>query len=377
VRELFQPGGLVEMGPVTLSTGGPVSNTGINLRTLGMRVELMGKIGDDALAESLLQLLAERGLEKSMARVPGEQTSYTIVLAPPGVDRMFLHCPGANDTFSAQDVDYDAVSRARLFHLGYPPVMKRLYREDGAELAEIYRRVKALDGVTTSLDMALPDPASEAGRADWRLVLENVLPYVDVFLPSAEEILFMLDRDRFLAERERASAEGRTLIDAMTGDDLSSLGDRLLDLGVRVACIKCGERGLYARTAGRELIDAVPALNGGNLASDWAACEYWHAALRVDSVGSATGSGDAAIAGFLASMLRGLSLEDSLGMANAVGASNVTAVDALSGVKSWEETRDRLNRGWMPADLEVKGAGWRAIDRRRLWAGPRHREPGS
>lgn len=34
---------------------------------------------------------------------------------------MFLHCPGANDTFSVDDVRYDLVSEARLFHLAIRP----------------------------------------------------------------------------------------------------------------------------------------------------------------------------------------------------------------------------------------------------------------
>ena len=31
-----------------------------------------------------------------------------------------------------------------------------------------------------------------AGQVDWRLVLGRVLPYVDVFTPSLEELLYML-----------------------------------------------------------------------------------------------------------------------------------------------------------------------------------------
>ncbi|MCK4437298.1 hypothetical protein KAU86_05050 [bacterium] len=32
-----------------------------------------------------------------------EVSSYTIILFPPGMDRMFLHNPGANDTFGFKD----------------------------------------------------------------------------------------------------------------------------------------------------------------------------------------------------------------------------------------------------------------------------------
>src|SRR5712691_2078947 len=68
--------------------------------------------------------------------------------------------------------------------------MERMYANDGIELAAIFSRVKAL-GLTTSLDLSMPDPNSAAGRANWHAILRATLPYVDVFLPSAEEILFM------------------------------------------------------------------------------------------------------------------------------------------------------------------------------------------
>jgi hypothetical protein len=58
----------------------------------------------------------------------------------------------------------------------------------------------------------------------------------------------------------------------------------------------------------------------------------------VERVVSATGSGDNAIAGFLAAFLRGLPPQECLHVAAAVGADNVSVLDATSGVRSWEET---------------------------------------
>lgn len=34
----------------------------------------------------------------------GEITSYSVVVAGPGIDRIFLHCPGANDTFDGSGI---------------------------------------------------------------------------------------------------------------------------------------------------------------------------------------------------------------------------------------------------------------------------------
>jgi hypothetical protein len=82
-----------------------------------------------------------------------------VILAPPETDRIFLHDAGANDTFAADDVDYELVSHVKLFHFGYPPLMARMYERDGDELVSLFSRVKAA-GVTTSLDMAMPGTGS-------------------------------------------------------------------------------------------------------------------------------------------------------------------------------------------------------------------------
>jgi len=83
----------------------------------------MGKVGDDILGRAILDFLRRHDprLADGMIVAAGEPSSYTIVISPPGVDRMFLHCPGANDTFGAADVAYDRLGSARLFHFGYPP----------------------------------------------------------------------------------------------------------------------------------------------------------------------------------------------------------------------------------------------------------------
>ena len=80
--------------------------------------------------------------------------------------------------------------------------MRRMYANGGSELASLMQRVKSA-GLLTSLDMSYPDPNSEAGRINWSALLERTLPDVDVFLPSLDEILFMLDRpqhDSFLKD---------------------------------------------------------------------------------------------------------------------------------------------------------------------------------
>lgn len=61
-------------------------------------------------------------------------------------------------------------------------------------------------GLTTSLDLVAVDPDSEAAGMDWARILERVLPYVDFFVPSIEELGYMLDRPLYCNGRRRQVA---------------------------------------------------------------------------------------------------------------------------------------------------------------------------
>ena len=245
------PGRLAEVGPMTLSTGGAVSNTGLNLARLGVETRLMGKVGDDLFGTAILELVRQQGpeLAEAMVVVPGETSSYTVVINPPHIDRIFLHCVGTNATFGAADVRYDLVAEARVFHFGYPPLMPRFYADQGRELEEMYRRARET-GVTTSLDMVMPDPAGPSGQVDWLAVMRRALPHVHLFLPSVEEWLFVVDRARF--DHLSATVGPEKMLWSLERDEIRALAERALELGAQVVLLKLGERGLYLRTGAVE-----------------------------------------------------------------------------------------------------------------------------
>jgi sugar/nucleoside kinase (ribokinase family) len=359
----LQPGHLVEIGPAAFSTGGPVSNTGLALHKLGVPTRLMGKVGADRFGQTIRDIVSgfSPELARGMIVDDASSTAYSLIISPPGVDRIFLHSPGANHTFCAADVDYGQVAQADLFHFGYPPLMRRMYADGGMELAGMFRRVKAA-GVLTSLDMAFPDPASPAGKADWRAIFQAVLPSVDIFLPSIEELLFCLDRPLY----DRLAGADGTLLERITPELLHAVSAELLEMGVRIVVLKLGDRGLYARTAAAE---GLRALGHGMDADAWGGRELWAPCFQVDVVGT-TGSGDATIAGFIAALLRGLTPAEAVTMAVAVGASNVEAADALSGLRSWDETRARVACGWPHRALSLIAPGWRWEPDQQLWIGP-------
>ena len=358
----FTPNRMLEVGPAVLSTGGAVSNTGLALHKLGITTQLMGKVGKDSFGAVVREIVAKHdpSLTEGMHVAGGEATSYTVIISSPSQDRMFLHCPGCNNTFGADDIDYATLHEAGLFHFGYPPVMRRVIENDGRELVEIFRRAKET-GVSTSLDMCMPDPKGFSGSIDWPKILEAVLPYVDIYLPSLDETLFML-----------GTPGGRKPAKLLAGPEapevLADVSATLLALGPSIVGLKLGAMGFYLRTAGEGVLQRLGRARPEGFRL-WANREIWSPCFRVKVVGT-TGSGDATIAGFLAAYLRGRAPEDSVNVACAVGACNVEAADALSGLRTWDQTLERMSAGWARADLAIAREDWLPCPRTGTLRGP-------
>jgi len=365
IHKILVPGKLINIGKANVSTGGPVSNVGIALSKLGIKVKLMGKIGNDLFGNAILNLLKPIAADDGMTVVDGEQTSYTVVIVPPGIDRIFLHNPGANNTYCADDINYNLVARAQIFHFGYPPLMKSIYQNDGAELVKIFKRVKDL-GVTTSLDMSLPDQKTESGQVDWEKILKSLLPYVDIYMPSVEETTYMIMREEF--DRLNRNAKGHDMLENLDINILPKLSEKLLAYGTKIAVIKCGVKGYYIRTPGKEVITAMGKAKPADL-DNWANRELQEESYQIEKLASATGSGDSSIAGFIAAFLNGKTIEETIRIACAVGRQNLTEFDAVTGIKSWEQTIAMIDKGWEKNKITVDGKYWKYDGRNQVWTG--------
>ena len=341
--EALSPGKLTHVDAADIHTGGSVANTGLALKLLGADVQLAGKVGDDPFGAMIADRLRKYGAEDGLLVDKSGSSSYSVVIAPPGVDRIFLHHPGVNDTFISRDIPERMLENADHLHFGYPPLMRRMYENNGDELVSLFRRAKLL-GLSTSLDMAAIDPASEAGQLDWRAILSRVLPYVDFFVPSIEELCFMLDRPRYNQWLQRAGENEITrILDPET--DIAPLAEDCLALGAKVVLLKCGAPGMYLRTADETALSAVGSRSGISPAQ-WADQRTFQPSFKPAKVLSGTGAGDTSIAAFLLSMLEGSPPQECVQLAAATGACCVEAYDALSGLKPLSELRERIRNGW-------------------------------
>ena len=243
-------------------------------------------------------------------------------------------------------MDLGLVEEAALFHFGYPTVMRGMYREEGAPLLEMLRKVKEL-GTATSLDMSMVDEDSDAGALDWEALIRRAMPYVDIFAPSVEELAFLIDRPRYLSWRER-SRGGDITRHLSVERDIRPLAEKLLEWGAKVVLIKCGAPGLYLRTGDAGRLGETGGGLGEKLKA-WADVEHFERSYKPRRVLSATGAGDTSIAAFLCAILEGCPWQETLRLAAATGACCVEEYDALSGLKSFPELRRKIQAGWEKA----------------------------
>jgi len=168
--------------------------------------------------------------------------------------------------------------------------------------------------------MTMPDPDAESGRIDWWALLRNVLPHVDLFCPSLDELRFMT----------RASAKRVSQMYCY------GLGQEMLAHGAGCVMLKLGSNGAML-IAG----DADRLAKFGRLEVDpstWADARLHQPAFRVDVAG-ATGAGDSTIAGLIAGIGEGGKPDQALRTAVAVGSLSVRAHDATSAIPPLPQVR--------------------------------------
>jgi sugar/nucleoside kinase (ribokinase family) len=338
-----QPGGLAEAGDLQFSCGGAVANVGSALWRLGCPVRLIGLVGDDRLGEIAIQILKPLGKQSGIRISPGQATSYSVVIAPEGCDRAFLHCPGANSVFTSADVRDEDLRGGRWLHFGYPPVMPAISADGGRELADVFHRAEER-GLRTSLDFC--SISGTAAATDWRTVLRSCARAVTVFTPSIEELRAAL--------RQPARDTGDI-------EDVRSLASMLFGMGFSILAIKLGTSGLYLATT-----DDGTDLARWQLGTEWRARELMAPCFRAHVVNT-TGAGDCAIAGFIASVAGGSGPEQALTMAAAAGACSVESWDASSGLRSMEELKARVESGWERTESIAPSKDWIYDPRVGVW----------
>lgn len=339
IASLFKPGKLIEIEGLGFSLGGVVANTGMAMKKFGKEVFLNGLIGNDFIGKIARDWLDKYKLSEGIKITGITGTAFGIVLAPPGIDRIFLESPGCSKIFDIEFIDFQAISESRLFHFGYPPLLREFYLNQGEQLSALFCRVQGM-GVATSLDFSLPDTQSESGKQDWLQIMKRVLPFTDIFVPSLEEVLQIMMPAEY--EKILSTVGNSEIIDLIPIGIIREIGQSIIDCGAKILLIKAGHRGTYLLTGD---ISSLNKKDGFNLdENEWNYRELWCDAYAADPdrIKNATGAGDTAAAAFLSAILDGNTANEALKLASIAGRNNLYCQDIYEEIDGWEEMWEEM-----------------------------------
>jgi fructokinase len=122
---------LIDFVPVTTGTdlltatafqkapGGAPANVAVGLSRLGTSSALMGRASEDGFGRFLIKTLEDSGVDTSlMRRSRRTRTPLAFVSLAADAEREFLFYGDPSAGFCPEDVDFDAISRAKLVHFG-------------------------------------------------------------------------------------------------------------------------------------------------------------------------------------------------------------------------------------------------------------------
>lgn len=257
-----------------------------NLSTLGTKVAFIGKTGKDAFASLVIDSLNAKGVDTSnILQSATSNTGATIVLNY-DQDRAMVTYPGAMETLTLEDVNFNFLSTAR--HLHFSSIfLQPAIRES---LPKLFAKAKA-GGLTTSVDPQW-DPAEK-----WDVNLAELLPVLDIFMPNKAELLLLTG--------SKSLEEGITKIKELAPNI--------------VLVVKNGSEGAYAWHSGK-LIHQPAFLN----------------TEVIDSIGA----GDSFNAGFIHEYIKGSPLNKCLETGALTGAVSTTRPGGTGAFESFDTFRN-------------------------------------
>jgi fructokinase len=281
-------GALREASRFEVHSGGAPANVAVGLARLGLSTAFVGTVGADEFGYLLARKLAAEGIDVRLRHSSKALTGVWFVALDEHGDRSFFTPTGAAsaDKFIALE-DLARVPDARIFHCGSS---SHVLPEAGEALKAAVREAKRR-GMIVSFD---PNVRAHLWKdlGELRALCTDVLPFCDIVKLADEE----LEPCTGLVEPAYAL-------------------DWLHSLGVKLACVTLGAKGVIARR-GQELL-RVPA-------------------PRVEVVDT-TGAGDGFVAGLLASNPLDGDLRAALTTACAIGSRVCTKLGAVAGLPHRDE----------------------------------------
>ena len=279
---------------IKATAAGTAAGPSVDLARLGVPVFSCGAVGDDALGDLLLMLLAKEGVDsRFVLRKPGQRTSATILPIRPNGERPALHAPGATQLLEPGDltpVIFDAPNGGTsqpVLHIGGPDALGQWAGEPLRALA----RAAKERGFLITLDVL------RVGDAATFELLRPLLAVCDWFMPNEDQLRLYTGEPDLAKAMTAVRAAGARGVAVTRGADGCSLdwGDGIID---------------------------VPAID----------------VPVVDT----TGCGDAFDAGFITALLHGCDYEQAAWLAVTCGSLVATGLGSDAGLRSLGAALDLL-----------------------------------
>lgn len=187
----FVPGGISDSGKELFekNPGGAPANVLAMLAKLGKKTAFIGKVGCDPFGYFLEDTLKENNIEtKGLVFSGKENTTLAFVHLKRDGERSFsfYRKPGADLMLASEEVDYDLISKSKLFHFGSVSMTADPSRTATLNAAEFARQ----QGVTVSFDPNLREMLWDSLEEAKKMILEG-LRFTDILKVSEEELLFL------------------------------------------------------------------------------------------------------------------------------------------------------------------------------------------
>ncbi len=276
--------------------GGAPMNTIVGVSRLGLTSGAIAAVGDDPFGQFLVKELEKNGVDASHVKVKkGTRTTITFVAIEPETGErsfIFYRKPWVKETsdssLSAEDIDLNYIDDAKIIHVSGFALSQNPSRK--AILTAVNHAKRS--GVRISFDPTLRQDVWHS-ETTIRKMYNQMLKLSDIATFSLEEAKFL-----FQTENPERAAEAA------------------LSKGVEIVGIKLGSEGAFVKTKQGK--------------------KFFQPAFKVKTVDT-TGAGDGWNAGFLVSLTKGLDLQSSATVANAVGALVVTKLGATTALPYREE----------------------------------------
>lgn len=235
--------------------GGAPCNVLAMLGKLGRKTAFLGKVGEDQFGKLLKETIEEVGVDTTGLRMDQEiPTTLAFVHTFPDGDRdfSFYRKPGADMMLREDEVDYDVIRQAKIFHFGTLSMTDEPVRSATKKALEVAKEAGCLISLDPNLRPPLWKSLDEAKK-----MMEYGFQYCDILKISDNEIQFVSGKEdydegiRYLQEKYHIP-----LIFLTMGKD----GSRAYYKGMRVE--KIGYRVDTVETTGAGDTFCGSALNG-------------------------------------------------------------------------------------------------------------------